>query len=512
VSNAIDDQALEIIAAADTFFIASYASDSTGSCQADVSHKAGRTGFVKVEGNILTFPDFAGNLYFNTLGNIFVNPKVGLLFVDFESGDMLQITGCATISFETTEISGFQGAERFVHITPSQVVLRRAALPIRWSTEPDNFSPNVALTGSWEQAEDRRAAAELASRWRPFKVAKIVDESATIRSLFLLPTDGTGFPPFQAGQHLPIRFRLGSDLQYVQRNYSLSAAPSDDIYRISVKRDGEGSQYLHALTEGNVLDARSPRGLFTIEAGSSRSAIFLAAGIGITPLLSMLRHAVYEGQRTRVFRPIWIIYASRTKDDRAFEPEISSLASAAGGAIAVTRVLSDISGTEQDEYEIAGRITADIVKDAGPLEDIDFYLCGPASFMRDLYVGIRALGVDDENIYAESFGVSSLKRDSGRAPKVYPAPSPVPVEVRFVLSGKSVTWVPGGKTLLELAEEYGLDPSSSCRSGSCGLCRTRVLSGDVIYEISPGATISEGSALICCGVPAAGTEIVLLDL
>jgi uncharacterized protein len=327
-----------------------------------------------------------------------------------------------------------------------------------------------------------------------------------------LPTDGTGFPPFQAGQHLPIRFRLGNDQQYVQRNYSLSAAPSDGIYRLSVKRDGEGSQYLHSLKEGDILDARNPRGLFTIEAGISRSAVFLAGGIGITPLLSMLRHVVYEGQRTRVFRPIWIIYASRTKSDRAFEREIASLAGASGGAIAVTRVLTDTSGAEQEDYEIAGRITADIVRDAGPLEDIDFYLCGPAGFMQDLYAGIRDLGVTDENIYAESFGVSSLRRDSGRAPKVYAAPSPVPVEVQFASSGSSATWVPGGKTLLELAEEYGLDPSSSCRSGSCGMCRTRVLSGDVTYEISPGATIGEHNALICCGIPAAGTEIVRLDL
>jgi uncharacterized protein len=153
VSNAIDDPALEMITAADTFFIASYAPDPAGSNQADVSHKAGRPGFVKVEGNTLTFPDFAGNLYFNTLGNIFVNAKVGLLFVDFESGDMLQITGCATISFESPEISDFQGAERLVHIEPSQVVLRRAALPIRWSTEPDNFSPNVAT--HWELGAGR---------------------------------------------------------------------------------------------------------------------------------------------------------------------------------------------------------------------------------------------------------------------------------------------------------------------------------------------------------------------
>ncbi|MGK9527243.1 pyridoxamine 5'-phosphate oxidase family protein, partial [Salmonella enterica subsp. enterica] len=81
-----------LIRSADTFFVASYA-DVDGARSVDVSHRGGNTGFVRVEGNVLTIPDFAGNLFFNTLGNLQLNPVAGLLFIDFESGDMLQVAG-----------------------------------------------------------------------------------------------------------------------------------------------------------------------------------------------------------------------------------------------------------------------------------------------------------------------------------------------------------------------------------------------------------------------------------
>src|SRR5262249_13060279 len=98
----LDDRARAMIAQADTFFVASYVDREDGRRQVDVSHRGGKPGFVRIgEDGELTIPDFAGNLFFNTLGNLLINPKGGLLFTDFETGDLLQLSGNAEIILES---------------------------------------------------------------------------------------------------------------------------------------------------------------------------------------------------------------------------------------------------------------------------------------------------------------------------------------------------------------------------------------------------------------------------
>ncbi|HEY4164852.1 MAG TPA: pyridoxamine 5'-phosphate oxidase family protein, partial [Dongiaceae bacterium] len=117
--DALGDRARAMIADADTFFVASYVDIEGGARQVDVSHRGGRPGFVRVgEDGVLTIPDFAGNLFFNTLGNILVNPKAGFVFVDFSTGDLLQLTGDAEVILDSPEIAAFQGAERLWRFKP----------------------------------------------------------------------------------------------------------------------------------------------------------------------------------------------------------------------------------------------------------------------------------------------------------------------------------------------------------------------------------------------------------
>lgn len=98
---------------ADTFFAASYVIDERGTHQIDVSHRGGRSGFVRVGVHgALTIPDYSGNRFFNTLGNLLINPRAGLVFVDFESGDLVHLTGDAQVCLDAPEIEAFQGAER----------------------------------------------------------------------------------------------------------------------------------------------------------------------------------------------------------------------------------------------------------------------------------------------------------------------------------------------------------------------------------------------------------------
>ncbi|MCX4194322.1 pyridoxamine 5'-phosphate oxidase family protein [Methylobacterium organophilum] len=510
----LDASARALIAAADTFFVASYA-DREGRRQVDVSHRGGKAGFVRVAADgTLTIPDFAGNLFFATLGNILLNGRAGLVFTDFETGDLLQLTGDAAVILDSPEIAAFQGAERLWTFRPRRVIRRRGALPLRWTFRADGWSPNALMTGDWAEAADRVRATGRATRWRPFRVAKIVDESRTIRSFHLAPDDGAGQLPHRAGQHLPIRVTLPGAEVPVIRTYTLSVAPSDPTYRISVKRDGAVSQHLHdRLRVGDIVEARAPDGGFTLDAGAARPAVLLAGGVGITPLLAMLRHVVYEGLRTRRIRPTTLVYAARTRAERAFDGELSELAAATQGAVRIVRVLSDVSDARPGtDYEAAGRIDMALLTRFLAFADYDFYLCGPPAFTQALYDGLRGYNVADDRIHAEAFGPSGLVRNAGTAVAARPPAATETVPVAFLDTGKEARWTPNSGSLLDLAEARGLAPDFSCREGSCGTCRTKLLAGAVTYLREPSAPVAEDEVLICSAVPAEGTGRVQLAL
>jgi predicted pyridoxine 5'-phosphate oxidase superfamily flavin-nucleotide-binding protein len=137
-----------LIAEADTLFIASGSESGL-----DISHRGGRPGFVQIEGDRLTIPDFAGNSYFNTFGNLLREPETSLLFIDFAEGDVLQLQGMAQIIWGGPELASFEGAKRLLQVEVTRAWRRKAALSLRWS-EPEP-APTTLATGSWQQ--DRAA-------------------------------------------------------------------------------------------------------------------------------------------------------------------------------------------------------------------------------------------------------------------------------------------------------------------------------------------------------------------
>ena len=151
--NSIDLGPLEraIITAADTFFIATaFRGDANPIQGVDVSHRGGKPGFVRVDDNrTLTFPDFTGNFHFNTIGNLMLDPRAGLLFIDFERGDLLYLTGTAEVIWDSDELRAFTGAERLIRLYIAEGRRVEASLPLRWS-DPD-YSPFLERTGSWEK-------------------------------------------------------------------------------------------------------------------------------------------------------------------------------------------------------------------------------------------------------------------------------------------------------------------------------------------------------------------------
>ncbi|MCR8933921.1 MULTISPECIES: pyridoxamine 5'-phosphate oxidase family protein [Pseudomonas] len=513
--NSLDEAARALIAGADTFFVASYA-DVDGQRSVDVSHRGGQAGFVRIEGNRLTIPDFAGNLHFNTLGNLLLNPKAGLLFIDFSTGDLLQLSGRTEILLEDPQIEAFQGAERLWTFEVEQVVRRPAALALRWRF--DGMSPTSLLTGSWAEADARLQAQALGNQWRPLRVTKIEAESRHIRSIYLEPVDGAGLPVFLAGQHLPLRFTLDGEVHI--RTYSLSSAPSDGFYRISVKREGLISSHLHQQIQvGDVLEARAPQGHFTVAPLERRPLVLLAAGVGITPLLSMLREVVYQGLRTRGIRPTLLLQSSRSLADQPFRQELDRLLERSGNAVRVLRLLSqpEADAREGEDFDLTGRIDGAVLRnllDVDDFDQIDFVLCGPGGFTQGLYDSLRELDVRDAQIHAETFGPSTLKRQPDPDALVIEQPpaATTSVAVVFERSAKEARWQPEGGSLLELAESRGLRPEFSCRGGSCGTCKTRLVSGAVNYPQAPAEVPEAGHVLICCAVPAQSAQPLVLDL
>ncbi|WP_043338334.1 pyridoxamine 5'-phosphate oxidase family protein [Belnapia moabensis] len=130
----LDPAALAMIRRADTVFVASHVGEAGPGRQVDVSHRGGRPGFIRVEADgALTIPDYAGNMFFNTLGNILVTRRAGLLFVDGATGTLLQLSGAAEILPQGSDLAAFEGAERLWRVTPRRIVRREAALPLRWA-------------------------------------------------------------------------------------------------------------------------------------------------------------------------------------------------------------------------------------------------------------------------------------------------------------------------------------------------------------------------------------------
>jgi len=513
-----------LITRADTFFIASGNIDRTAGKGrgVDISHRGGRPGFVRVDdAQTLTAPDFVGNFFFNTIGNLLAHPSAGLLFIDFDSGDMLQLAVDAEVIWGGPEVRAFTGAERLLRFRVRTVRRNVGALPLRWSA-PEQ-SPVLARTSTWSEVQQARAASQLRHTWRRLRVAEVRDESTVIRSFYLQPTDGLGLAPFEAGQFLPLRVTLPGHDSPSMRTYTLSDAPDAQRYRISVKRDGEVSNWLHDhLQVGDEIEAMGPAGDFIFDGSGKRPVVLLSAGIGVTPMIAILNSLLVNNGRTRHVYPIYFIHGARNQREHAFADHVRTLAARHWNLHADVRYSAPDADTQGDDEVVrfrrsAGRVDIDFLRHTLPFGDYDFYLCGPAAFMQSMYDGLRALNVTPDRIRFEAFGPATVKTVANSKTVQQPSPTQQAFEVpvRFARSGTVATWDGSHGSLLKLAEAHDLSPPSSCRAGLCGACAMPLLAGQVDYTRDCSATAPDGQVLLCSVRPrapeagAAASEIVI---
>ena len=506
----------DLVATSSTFYVASYyeAQGSSASHGADVSHRGGRPGFVQVvDERTLLIPDFAGNNHFNTLGNIEATGKAGLLFIDFASGDLLSLTGDAEILWDSPEAKAFEGAQRVWRFRLVSGVRITNALPFTWSFE--DFSPNSLLTGTWQEAQQHLHLKQVGEQWQPYRVGRIVAESDGIRSIYLQAPGGTRMP-YEAGQFLTIK-RSINDVEQI-RTYTLSSAPDDSYYRISVKREASGtvSSNLHdTLEEGETVWVRPPGGAFTL--ADERPAVLLGAGIGITPFIAMAKQALHDSINGRGQRQLTLIHQTRDNQDSVFREELDEIEQLSGGRVRVIRSMSRPQDTlvHGADFNNRGRIDRQLLQSVLPVDDYQYYLCGPGGFMQSSYDLLQELGVEDRRIHAEAFGPSALKRNMQPSEAVVQQP-PVAESATVTFSGAGVerSWSAADGSLLDFAESQGLSPDYGCRSGQCGSCKTRVLKGRVSHSPQVSVPLADDEALLCCAMPAAtggnDAELVLM--
>ncbi|MDR6383729.1 MOSC and FAD-binding oxidoreductase domain-containing protein [Paraburkholderia caribensis] len=343
--------------------------------------------------------------------------------------------------------------------------------------------------------------------FRQLGVAAIQRESADVLSFVFEATDGLPLQQARPGQYVVLRLRQDAKDPAFFRSYSLSGAQSTGRYRISVKLEPNGAAgtYLaNRVRVGDTLDVSAPRGDFVLKEGIG-PVVLLSAGIGVTPVLSMLHALSVAGSRRRV---LWI-HAARDGEHHPFGAEsrrlLNMLEHARGHVCYSAPAASDRMG---DDFDDTGRVSQTALEKIGLPVDADVYLCGPASFMHDMKGTLERMGVPGSRLHLERFGgVESFNPGvtgtSVRAPHLPPSEVAEGPLVSFARSGIAAHWnALAYPSILELAEACDVPVRWSCRSGVCHNCESGLVSGTVAYEPEPLDKPADGNVLICCARPA----------
>lgn len=453
-----------LIAGADTFFVAS-AHPEHG---VDASHRGGHAGFVQlVNDRQLRIPDFSGNSMFNTLGNFVSYPHAGLVFIDFEHGRLLQLTGQPEILWDLDDPQGETGGtRRFWQFNISGWL--ESALPFRLDWELLDNSPFIP-----ELHQERPPSGTLSLR-----VERIQRESERILSFRMRATHGGPLPVFQPGAHIHVKVQL-PDGSHAGRHYSLLGDPDErEFYEIGVLAEPSGrggSLYLHQqIHEGDVIESQTPKNEFPM-AKSANHSILIAGGIGITPILSMLHRLVSERQSFEMH------YSARTYPELAFRNTIEQLA----GDSVCFYASRDPHGQRLDLERLL----------SSPRPGVHVYVCGPRQMISAIQETAAASGWPQAQIHFESFGAQPLVDDH-------------PIRVHLAKSNMTLT-VPAERTILDTLLDAGVNVPHDCKRGDCTLCITRVLDGEPDHRDLCLDSTERASSMCVCVSRARGEELHL---
>lgn len=374
------------------------------------------------------------------------------------------------------------------------------------------FQHQAKVTAAPAKSTPAVTAGTTAPGWdgfREFKVQQRVIENSqcSVCSFYLTPVDGMPLPGFRPGQFLTFRLPIPDPQTHepseVVRCYSLSDAPRPDHYRITVKRvpaprdrpdlpPGLSSNFLHdQIQEGDHLLVKAPSGHFHLHEEEPLPLVLIGGGIGITPMLSILTSLLERGSP----REVWLFYGVRNGTEQIMKETLQALAAGHPNFHLHVCYSAPAEGeVEGVDYQHRGHVDLALLRATLKLEHYQFYVCGPRVMMECIVPGLEEWGVEQHDIFYESFGPATLVRH-----EPLPSTAAASATVTFSRSGLTLPW--SGGSLLELAETNGIDVPSGCRAGSCGTCQTALLSGAVEYAQEPDADVAPGHCLLCIATP-----------
>lgn len=352
---------------------------------------------------------------------------------------------------------------------------------------------------------------------REFKVTRRVfeDPANLVCSFYLEPTDRRPLPDYKPGQfltfNLTVRNQISGGPKDIVRCYSLSDAPGNGHYRVSIKRalpppdnpdapPGLSSNHFHDnVNEGDVLQVKAPSGHFFLEPGDN-PIVLIAGGIGITPMLSMLNATI----KNESHREVWLFFGVRNHFDHPMKAHFEALASVHPNFhLHVCYSEPRAENKLGVDYQHAGFVDITLLRQTLSFQIHDFYICGPRPMMENLVPALEEWGVPDQHIHYEAFGPASITRASRKkaATDTADAAPQAPINVTFSKSGKTIQWDDSDDTLLDFAEKHNIEVDSGCRAGGCGCCQTRIESGEVAYIKAPDYDAEPGTCLMCVSRP-----------
>lgn len=398
---------------------------------------------------------------------------------------------------------------------------------VRPLSEPQN--PAVGLPasaeGRLETSNSSPAGGAALRRPRPWsgelRVAQIFRETPTVAT-FRLVEPASGRLPFDflPGQFLQVEIEL-DDGARSRRSYTIASSPTQRGYvELTVKREelGAVSRYLHdQVSVGEQLKVMGPYGSFTFTGSDADSIVLIAGGVGITPMMSVLRYLTDTAWQGEIF----FVYGARSTEEFIFREELEQLER----RHAKLHVFASMQRTPGTVWlGPQGPITGDLLQAAVPdIARRRVHLCGPPAMMVAMKRILGELGVPDAQIHSEAFGPASLPSD--HAPGALstldpaaplppeasgPASEVAPATVTFSVSGVSAA-LPADQTVLEAAEGAGVEIPYSCRIGECGVCVTRLLEGRVTMAVESGLDPSDKAEgyILACQAKSTGVPLVV---
>jgi ferredoxin-NADP reductase len=220
-------------------------------------------------------------------------------------------------------------------------------------------------------------------------------------------------------------------------------------------------------------------------------------------MVAMMNAIVQRGSG----KPVWFIHGTRNAREHAMRKHVRRVTEENKNVSAHIRYSRpEPEDVEGRDYDSRGHVDIALLKRVLPFDDYEFYLCGPTPFMKSLYCGLLSLGMAEARIHYEFFGPASvLAEEAGTrgqaAARTAEAELTGETQVTFARSGLTATWDPACESILDLAEQQGLSPDYSCRSGICQTCACKLVEGEVEYLEEPLQAPDPGCVLICCSRP-----------